>query len=256
MADFGRAAADYARFRQGFPPSFFARLSDHRIGGPGQSVLDLGTGTGLLAQAFAAAGARVTGLDRSEALLAEARTASEAAGLEVAYRLGRAEDTGLASAGFDVVAAGTAWHWFDRAAAAREAFRLLRPGGRLLIAHLDWQGRPGNVVDVTARVIDRLSPRRPAGRYTFEFPKWLGALVAAGFADYEDFAYSEALGYGREAWCGRVRASARVAPVMDPQTLARFDAELAAELARHFPEDPLAVDHRIFALILEKPEAK
>ncbi len=253
MADFGMAAADYAQFRQGFPASFFACLSARGIGGPGRSVLDLGTGTGLLARAFAAEGASVTGLDCAEATLAEARGASQAAGLEIAYRLARAEDTGLAPAGFDVVAAATCWHWFDRAAAAREAFRLLRPGGHLLIAHLDWDCRPGNVVDVTAGVIDRFSPRRPGGRYTFEFPKWLGDLVAASFADYEAFAYSEALSYSRAAWCGRVRASARVGPAMDQEILACFDAELAAELHRRFPEDPLAVDHRIFALILEKP---
>ncbi len=43
---------------------------------------------------------------------------------------------------------------------------------------------------------------------------------------------------------------------MDEETLARFDAELAVELHRRFLEDPLAVDHRIFALSLEKPQGR
>ena len=253
MADFGKAAADYASFRQGFPASFFARLSGFGIGRPGQSILDLGTGTGLLARAFAAAGARVTGLDRSEALLAEARAVTQAAGLEIAFRVAQAEDTGLASAGFDVVSAATCWHWFDRAAAAREAVRLLRPGGRLLIAHLDWHSLPGNVIEVTQRVIDAHSPQAGNGHRSFRFPDWLEDLEAAGFRGFEVFAYVEPLIYAQDAWRGRVRASARVGPVMDPATLARFDAELAAELRRCFPTDSLVVDHRIFALIIGKP---
>ena len=107
---------------------------------------------------------------------------------------------------------------------------------------------------VTLGLIDRLSPQPPVGRYTFEFPKWLRELEAAGFADFEAFAYNEPLIYSQDAWRGRVRANARVAPVMEPETLARFDTELAAALQQRFPSDPFAVDHRIFALVLTKPQ--
>lgn len=253
MADFGKAAKDYARYRQGFPDAFFARLARLGIALPGQAVLDLGTGTGLLARAFAEKGCRVTGLDPSEALLAEARAASAAAGLEIAFLRATAEATGLAPGRFDLVSAATCWHWLDRPAAAREAFRLLKPGGRLLIAHLDWHRTPGNVIDLTLQVIDRHAARGSKGRYSFEYPKWLGELTPAGFAAYEAFGFSCPLAYSHEAWRGRVRASARVGPAMDPETLRRFDAEFEAELRRAFPEDPLSVAHRVFALVLTKP---
>ena len=48
--DFGFAADDYGRWRQGFPAEFFARLDKLSICVAGQDVLDVGTGTGLLAR--------------------------------------------------------------------------------------------------------------------------------------------------------------------------------------------------------------
>ena len=64
-SDFGRAAGDYAAFRQGFPESLFKRLAEAGIGRPGQSVLYLGTGVGFLSRGLARRGARLAALDLS-----------------------------------------------------------------------------------------------------------------------------------------------------------------------------------------------
>ena len=247
--DFGKAASDYAVHRQGFPPLLFDRLATLGAGLPGQRVLDLGTGTGLLARDFARRGCRVTGLDPSHALLAEARRADQAAAVSVDYVVGRAEETGLPDAAFDVVSAGTCWHWFDRPVAAREARRLLRPGGRLVIAQLDWQFLPGNVCEATLEVIDRFAPTVAGVTHTFSYPSWLGDLTAAGFDAHEIFGLSTSLTYSHAAWRGRTRASARIVLMSDPAAIAAFDAELARVLKQRFPADPLAVDHRVFAVV-------
>jgi len=247
--DFGKAAADYARHRQGFPSLLFERLASLGIGLPGQQVLDLGTGTGLLARDFARRGCQVAGLDPSEAMMAEARRADQAAGLSVDYIAGRAEETGLPGAAYDVVSAGTCWHWFDRRVAAREARRLLQPAGRLVLAHLDWQCLPGNVVDATQAVIDRFAPPIVDQPGTFQYSSWLDDLVAGGFDRHEAFGFATSLHYSHAAWRGRIRASARVAPAMDPAALAGFDAELVRVLAERFSAEPLQVDHRVFVVI-------
>ncbi len=249
LPDFGRAAADYGRYRQGFPESFFVRLAPLGAGLPGQQVLDLGTGTGLLARAFARRGCRVVGLDRSLNLVREARAAESPGAAAVRYLVAGAEAIPLPDGRFDIVAAGTCWHWFDRPAVAREARRLLARGGRLVIAHLDWQRRPGNLIDATLALIDRFNPEKPPGDVTFQFPAWLRDLTAAGFARFECFGYVESLPYSHEAWRGRIRASARVGPAMAPDTLEAFDAALARELESLFPDDPLEVEHRIFAVV-------
>src|SRR6185295_17313025 len=97
------------------------------LGRAGEDVLDLGTGTGSLGRGFARRGCKVIGLDPAEALLAKARELDAREGVHSEYRVGRAEDTGLSGSAFDVVAAGQCWHWFNRAQAAAEAARLLRP---------------------------------------------------------------------------------------------------------------------------------
>jgi ubiquinone/menaquinone biosynthesis C-methylase UbiE len=248
--DFGKAAADYGRWRQGFPAEFFARLEALGVGLPGQRLLDLGTGTGLLARAFALRGCQVTGLDLSAELLAEARRADLATRVSIDYIQAPAEASGLAAGHFDVVSAATCWHWFDRPKAAAEVRRLLKPKGRLLIADLDWHARPGNVIDATIKAIRRHSPARASTtKNVFQYPAWAEDLTSSGFDDWESFAFTTQLSYSQEAWRGRIRASAAVGPVMDPGTLARFDEDLAATLSAEFPEEPLRVDHRVFALV-------
>ncbi|MGH7949612.1 MAG: class I SAM-dependent methyltransferase, partial [Candidatus Binataceae bacterium] len=147
--DFGKTAGDYGRFRAGFPEQLFERLTSMGIIRADGDALDLGTGTGTLARGLARHGMRVTGLDKSAAMMEEAARLDAEAGVSIRYVVGEAEATGFSDASMDVVTAGQCWHWFDRPRAAREALRILRPGGRLVIAHFDWIPLPGNVVEAT-----------------------------------------------------------------------------------------------------------
>ena len=61
--DWGRTSRDYAAYRPGPPASYFERLRVLGVGAPGQHVLDLATGTGLVARGFASRGCRVAGVD-------------------------------------------------------------------------------------------------------------------------------------------------------------------------------------------------
>lgn len=251
--DFGKAAADYRRYRQGFPPEFFARLDAFGIGRAGQRVLDIGTGTGLLARAFALRGAQVTGLDASADLIAEAREADTEAGVAIDYVVAPAEATGLPGGAYDIVSAGTCWHWFDRPRAAAEAMRLLRPGGRLIHAHLDWLPLPGTVPHETEAMILKHNPSWSGGNGTGLHGKNLADLSVAGFMDIETFSFDLAIPYTHAAWRGRIRASAGIGASLPEEKIARFDREHAALLAERFPEDPLRVPHRLWAALARKP---
>ena len=99
----------------------------------GLSVLDIGCGTGRHALWLAAAGARVTGVDFSEGMLAAARQKPEATGIrflshDLHLPLPFQEE-------FDLVVSGLVLeHIRDLAHFFREARRVLRPGGRAVIS--------------------------------------------------------------------------------------------------------------------------
>jgi SAM-dependent methyltransferase len=247
--DFGLAAEDYARHRAGFPRSLFERLQRFGVGRAGQDVVDLGTGTGTLARWFAQRGCRVIGIDPSAAMLAQARQLDVEAGVEVDYRIATAEQTGLPDRSVDVVAAGQCWHWFDRAAAAREATRVLRPDGRIVIAHFDWIPLAANVAYATEDLILAHNPEWKGAGGLGLYPHWLRDLGRAGFDALETFSYDVDVPYTPEGWRGRIRASAGVAATLPPDRVAVFDAALATLLASRFPGEVLPVLHRVFAVI-------
>lgn len=100
----------------------------------GARLLDLASGPGAVAGAAHARGARVTGSDFSEAMLAIARRRHPA----VEFRAADAQALPFADGSFDVVtAAFLLGHLADPDRALREAHRVLAPGGRLAFAW--WQ---------------------------------------------------------------------------------------------------------------------
>ena len=252
-ADFGKTAQDYGKHRAGFPDEFFARLEKMGIVRAGMRALDLGTGTGTIARGLALRGCDATGLDRSEPLMEQARELDREAGVAVKYVVAAAENTGLPAASFDLVTAGQCWHWFDRARAAAESRRLLKPGGHLVIGHFDWIPLPGNVVDATEKMIEKHNPKWRMGGGVGIYPQWMAGLVATGFKNLETFSFDLDAIYTHEAWRGRIRASAGVGASLTPEAVATFDDELRAMLAQRFANDPMQVLHRVFAAIGTAP---
>jgi 2-polyprenyl-3-methyl-5-hydroxy-6-metoxy-1,4-benzoquinol methylase len=61
--DWSKTTDDYSTYRTEYPRSLFDLLTALGVGRPGQTILDLGTGTAALARTFARQGAQVTALD-------------------------------------------------------------------------------------------------------------------------------------------------------------------------------------------------
>ncbi len=118
-------AADYAA-NAGFVPALGAPVLALLHPQPGERILDLGCGDGVLTERLVAAGASVLATDIEDDMLAAAR----ARGLDVRKLDGQALDF---SGEFDAVFTNAALHWMpDQAAVAAGVFRALKRGGRFV----------------------------------------------------------------------------------------------------------------------------
>lgn len=248
--NFGKAAGDYSAFRAGFPDSIFGRLAEFSVGQPDHTVIDLGTGTGTLARGFALRGCDVIGVDADPRMLEEAKKLDRQYRVSTRYVEAKAESTGLESRAADVVTAGQCWHWFDQTRAVAEVIRLLKPGGKLVIANFDWLPLAGNMVEATEELIMQFNPEWRFAGGTGMYPHYLPVLSDAGLQNIQTFSYDMDAPYTPEAWRGRIRASAGVA-ALDSDSTRRFDADLMTLLSNRFPSSVLAVPHRVFAIVAE-----
>jgi len=121
---FSGHAADYSKYRPGYPESLFDWLATNA---PARRLAwDCGCGNGQASVPLAGRFARVVATDLSPQQIAHATSHPR-----IAYRAGAAEDSGLPAGSCDLVAVAQALHWFDFDAFYAEVRRVLVPGGLL-----------------------------------------------------------------------------------------------------------------------------
>ena len=143
---------------------------------PGERVLDVASGSGDLARAFAARGADVWMSDINGPMLARGRDRMLDAGRKAAAVRCDAERLPFADAAFDCVSVGFGLrNMTHKDAALAEMSRVLRPGGRLLVLEFSQVWKP---------------LRKPYDLYSFHVLPWLGERVAGDAAAYRYLAES------------------------------------------------------------------
>ena len=170
----------------------------------GAAVLDVGCGVGLLSEALAAEGARVTALDLAPELIEVARLHLLESGRQVDYRLQSVESLADELPGhFDAITCMEMLeHVPDPASVLAACARLLKPGGQLFLSTLNRTPAAFALAIVGAEYVARLLPRGTHDYKQFIRPSELGAwLRASGFAlrDVSGLAYDP---LRRKAWVG------------------------------------------------------
>jgi 2-polyprenyl-6-hydroxyphenyl methylase/3-demethylubiquinone-9 3-methyltransferase len=145
----------------------------------GKNVIDIGCGGGVLSEAMAKKGAKVTGIDLSEKALKVADLHSLESGVEVRYKHIAAEDMAQEEAGqFDVVTCMEMLeHVPDPASIVRAAAALVKPGGHLFFSTLNRNPKSYLFAVIGAEYILRMLPRGTHDYGKFITPAELSQFV-------------------------------------------------------------------------------
>jgi SAM-dependent methyltransferase len=169
---FRTPAAHYLAGRPSYPPAFIAVVA--RTCGLRRTdrLLDLGTGPGLLALAFAPHVGSVLAVDPEPEMLHQAREAVRGAGLAVEVQEGSSKTLTPEWGRFRAVTMGRSFHWMDRAETLRRLDPLVEPDGAVVLFNDEIAKLPENAaLRAWSTVVEGYSADDPV-RTERRSPEW------------------------------------------------------------------------------------
>ncbi len=205
---FSAVAANYTTSHVHAQGEDLARMVDLAASQKTWRVLDAGCGAGHAALTFAPHVAHITGVDLSEAMLAQCRQNAAARSLtNVDFRRGDVEALPFEDASFDlVISRYSAHHWPQPQQALREIRRVLQPGGQFILS--DIVSFDDFAVDTHVQAIELL--RDPSHVRDHTVAGWRQMLGKMGFLVDEDNApaYEWSLFLQFDLWTSRMKTPA------------------------------------------------
>src|SRR5262245_28158278 len=210
---FSNRAADYVRYRPGYPAAVLDVLVAECGLRRDHVVADIGSGTGFLAELFLKNGNRVFGVEPNEAmrLAGEEYLASYDGLISIS---GSAEATTLADASVNFVVSGQAFHWFEPVATRREFARILKSGGWVVVI---WNER---LTDATPflREYEDLIQRfgKDYGKVNESYPRESQMESFFGAGAYTARTLPNSQAFDLDGIAGRLRSSSYMPTPSDP----------------------------------------
>lgn len=232
--DWGKTSEDYANFRDIYPQEFYDKIINRNLCINGQSVLDIGTGTGVLPRNMYRYGARWTGTDISENQIAQAKILSK--NMDIDYFALPSENMDFPDSSFDVITACQCFWYFDHHQIMPKLFRMLKPNGRILILYMAWLPFKDKIAGASEALVLKYSP------------KWSGAgetihpiSIPDCYHEKFDVIYNEEyplnLHFTRESWNGRMKACRGIGASLGEKEIAAWELEHMKLLKKIAPDE-------------------
>jgi SAM-dependent methyltransferase len=251
--DWGLTSADYAKYREHYPPEFFQKLVDTGLCINGQVVLDLGTGTGVLPRSLYPYGGRFIGIDVAENQISTARRLAQESNYDIQFIVSAAEKVDFPDNTFDVVTACQSFTYFDKQVLLPALYRMLKPGGRLAILSMVWLPGESDIACQTEVLVLKYNPAwTGAGfeRKNYDPAQWAQGLFTAEY----NFGFDLSIPFTRESWNGRIRACRGIGASLTPDQINAFDHEHRLLLEKIAPES-FTILHYATILILQSTKS-
>lgn len=241
--DWGSTSDDYGKYRDIYPSSFYDSLSSLGFAQEGQSVLDIGTGTGVIARRIYNPSLKITGVDIEENQILKAREMARIEKKDISFYVNPAEETGLEAKGFDSIIAAQCYIYFDVPRLMAEIDRILKPKGRFFISWFCWLPFESKVAKDSEELILKYNPDWKGAGFSQDY-KICFDTEPYGFTCDNQIRYREDICFSKEAWAGRIRATRGVGAVLNEKELSLFNEE-HEELLKNIPDEELRIPHLV-----------
>ncbi len=248
--DWGRTSVLYAKYRDIYPDIFYRHLTAEADIKNDCTVLDIGTGTGVVPRNLYSTGARFTGVDISENQIIEARRLALDGGMNITFDVSAAENCCFQNGSFDVITACQCFTYFNHTKMAKKAALLLKDGGRFAVTYMGWLPYEDEIAAMSENLIKEFNP------------DWTGYGDRESFINvpecYKKYFRVKSqehfplnIEFTREGWHGRILACRGVAAALDERKLKEFDCSHRLLLEVKAPYK-FTVKHYAAITILEK----
>lgn len=247
--DFGKTAKDYAKYRDIYTESFYKTLLDFNIGTPGQYILDIGTGSGVIPRQMAKHGAKWIGADISAKQIEAARELTKKGGLDIDYLVCAADQIPAEDGNFDALTACQCFWYFPVETTIPEFKRVLKSKGRLAILSMIGLPKESAILSKSEELVLKYNPKWNGCNFVrvkLSPPAWLGN----DFSVVALHDYVEDVPFTRESWCGRMRACRGVGASLPPDLVEEYDKEHEKALSK-LAGETFSIPHQFLFQIFE-----
>lgn len=248
--DWGRTSSDYAKYRDIYPEEFYQRLLGAGLCLKGQSVLDIGTGTGVLPRNLARYGADFIGIDRSKEQIEQAVLLAQEEKLPVRFQCVPAEKADFPEKTFDVVTACQCFTYFNHIELAPLLHRILKDDGKFAVLYMAWLPMEDEIAGKSEALVLKYNPLWTGcgeQRHVISVPE----IYNDYFMVKNQEVFDLLVPFDRESWNGRMKSCRGIGASLPPEETEKFDAEHRALLEETAPVD-FSVLHYAAITVMKK----